>query len=87
MMLGGPEGDVKPWIVRAQKWMKTDYHQPGDIIRPDWNWDGARTMAVIGLITGMRVANAEAMPVWLQTSPFNKPRGAKAAPPVAMPGN
>jgi hypothetical protein len=85
MLLGGPEGEVKPWITRAQKWMETDYHQPGDIIRPEWNWDGARTIAVIGLITGMRVANAEAMPVWLQSSPFNKPRGA-AARPAAMPG-
>jgi hypothetical protein len=84
MLLGGPEGDVAVWIARAKKWMETDYHQPGDIIRPDWNWDGARTIAVIGLITGMRVANAEAMPVWLQSSPFNKPRGAKAA--SAVPG-
>jgi Zn-dependent M28 family amino/carboxypeptidase len=75
MLLGGPAGEVAPWIARAQQWMKTDYHQPTDVISTDWNWDGARTLAVIGLITGMRVANAEAMPVWLQTSPFNKPRG------------
>jgi Peptidase family M28 len=83
MLLGGPEGEVKPWIARAQKWMEVDYHQPGDIIRPDWHWDGARTVAVIGLITGLRIANAEAMPVWLQSSPFNKPRGAQPAPAAA----
>jgi hypothetical protein len=84
MPLGGPEGDVATWIKRAQDWMKTDYHQPGDVIRPDWHWDGARTVAVMGLIMGMRVANAEAMPVWLPTSPFNKPRGgAKPAAPAA----
>lgn len=86
MLLGGPEGEVKPWIERAQAWMKTDYHQPGDIIRPEWNWEGARTIAVIGLITGMRVANAESMPVWLQSSPFNKPRGGAKAAPATMPG-
>jgi hypothetical protein len=86
MLLGGPEGEVAPWIARAQKWMETDYHQQGDIIRPEWNWDGARTIAVIGLITGMRIANAEAMPVWLQSSPFNKPRGAAKAM-SAMPGH
>jgi Zn-dependent M28 family amino/carboxypeptidase len=80
MLLGGPEGEVAPWLARARKWMETDYHQPGDIIRPDWHWDGARTVAVIGLVTGMRVADAEQMPSWLETSPFNKPRGgAKAA--------
>lgn len=86
MLLGGPEGEVAPWLARAKKWMETDYHQQTDIIRPDWHWDGARTVAVIGLVTGMRVADAEAMPVWLETSPFNKPRGgAKAA--TAMPGH
>ena len=86
MMTGGPEGDVAVWIAKAKKWMETDYHQQTDTIRPDWHWDGARTVSVIGLVTGMRVADAEAMPVWLQTSPFNKPRGgAKAA--TAMPGH
>ena len=86
MLLGGPEGEVKPWITRAQKWMETDYHQTGDIIRPDWNWDGARTVAVIGLITGMRVANAEAMPAWLKGSQFDRPRS-DAKPPAAQPVN
>ncbi len=86
MLLGGPEGEVAPWLARARKWMETDYHQPTDIIGPDWHWDGARTVAVIGLVMGMRVSDTEAMPVWLQTSPFNKPRGgAKAA--TAMPGH
>lgn len=87
MLLGGPEGDITVWIARAQQWMKTDYHQTGDIIRPDWNWDGARTIAVIGLITGMRVANAEAMPAWLQTSPFNKPRVVADVKPAPKPAN
>jgi hypothetical protein len=87
MLLGGPEGEVAPWLARARKWMETDYHQPGDIIRPDWHWDGARTVAVIGLVTGMRVADAEAMPAWLQTSPFNKPRGGAKAAATAAPGH
>ncbi|HUQ32096.1 MAG TPA: M28 family peptidase [Pyrinomonadaceae bacterium] len=87
MPLGGPGGDITPWLARAKKWMETDYHQPGDIIRPDWNWDGARTVAVIGLVTGMRVANAEAMPMWLPSSPFNKPRIAPKAAPASAPGN
>lgn len=77
MLLGGPEGDIAPWIARAKKWMATDYHQPTDTVRPDWNWDGARTVAVIGLVTGMRVADAEAMPEWLKDAPFNHPRGTK----------
>ncbi len=78
MLLGGPEGDATMWIARAKKWMETDYHQPTDVIRPDWHWDGARTLAVVGLIMGLRVADAEAMPAWLQSSPYQ--RAAKAAP-------
>ncbi|HEX8706746.1 MAG TPA: M28 family peptidase [Pyrinomonadaceae bacterium] len=88
MLLGIPAGEVAPLLARAKKWMATDYHQPTDIIRPDWNWDGPRTIAVIGLITGMRVANAEAMPAWLQSSPLNRPRGGQrpaAAPSAANP--
>ncbi len=81
MFLGGPEGDTAVWIARAMKWMATDYHQPGDIVRPDWNWDGARSVALVGLITGMRVASAEAAPRWLPTSPFNRARGTGEPPP------
>jgi hypothetical protein len=81
MLLGGPEGDVSVWVARAMKWMATDYHQPGDIVRPDWHWDGARTVALIGLLTGMRVANTEAAPRWLPTSPFNRARGTGEPPP------
>lgn len=81
MLLGGPEGETAKWIMRAQKWMATDYHQPGDIVRPEWNWDGARTVSVIGLLIGTRVANQEAMPRWLPTSPFNRARGTGEPPP------
>lgn len=80
MLLGGPEGDVAPWIARAKKWMETDYHQPGDIVRPDWNWDGARTIAVVGLVIGLRVANAEVMPSWLPSAPFKRTSVEKAMP-------
>jgi Zn-dependent M28 family amino/carboxypeptidase len=81
MFLGGPEGDITVWLARAQKWMATDYHQPGDTVRPDWHWDGARSVALVGLITGMRIANQEAMPRWLPSSPFNRARGTGEPPP------
>ena len=72
MMLGGPGGDLAPFLARAKKWMETDYHQPTDTVRPDWNWDGPRTLATVGLIIGLRVANAEAMPAWLPSAPFKR---------------
>ena len=76
MLLGGPEGDVSVWIPRARKWLETDYHSPSDTIKPDWDWTGPQTLARVGMIIGLRVANADTMPVWNASSPFNKPRAA-----------
>ena len=74
MLLGGPAGDVSIWIPRARKWLETDYHSPSDTVKPDWDWTGPKTMAEFGMVLGLRVANADAMPAWLPTSRFNKPR-------------
>jgi hypothetical protein len=74
MLLGGPAGDVSLWIPRARKWLETDYHSPSDTVKPDWNWTGPQTLAQLGLVIGLRVSNADAMPAWRQSSPFNKPR-------------
>lgn len=74
MLLGGPGGDVSVWIPRAKKWMETDYHSTTDTVKPDWDWSGPATTAQVGMLIGLRVANAEQMPAWLPTSPFNKPR-------------
>ena len=83
MLLGGPAGDVSAWIPRAKKWLETDYHSPSDTVKPDWNWTGPQTLARLGMIMGLRVANADAMPAWRTTSPFNKPRN----PPETLPTN
>ena len=82
MLLGAPEGDTALWIKRMKEWEKTDYHQPTDVIRPDWNWEGPRTLAAVGVVMGLRLASSEKMPAWLPASPFNRERGTNApAPP------
>jgi len=81
MLMGAPDGDTGAWVARARKWLKTDYHQPTDTVRPDWSWEGARTIAVVTFLTGMRVANADALPAWLPSSPFNRKRGTNEPPP------
>jgi Zn-dependent M28 family amino/carboxypeptidase len=83
MLLGGPAGDVSVWIPRARKWLETDYHSPSDTVKPDWDWTGPQTVAQLGMIIGLRVANADAMPAWKAASPFNKPRN----PPKALSTN
>jgi hypothetical protein len=82
MILGAPEGSVDSWTDRLKKWEKTDYHQPTDIVRPDWDWTGPRTVASVMLLMGLRAANDEAMPAWVPSSVFNRDRGTdKPAPP------
>ena len=82
MILGAPDGPVKSWTDRLKKWSKTDYHQPTDVVRPDWDWSGPRTIASLMLVMGLRIANDETMPSWLPASVFNRERGTdKPAPP------
>jgi Zn-dependent M28 family amino/carboxypeptidase len=81
MLLGAPEGSTTELVARAKKWLETDYHQPTDTVRADWNWEGPRMLAVVGLIVGIRIANEDAMPRWLVSSPFNQPRGTSKTPP------
>lgn len=81
MLLGAPEGETSAWIARMKEWEKTDYHQPTDTVRPNWNWEGPRTVAVLGAAIGLRVANQDVMPAWLSSSPFNRERGTKQDPP------
>lgn len=76
MLMGGPDGDMAVWIQRARKWLDTDYHSVNDVVKPDWNWGGPQKLAQVGLVMGMRVADAETMPAWKPTSRFNKPRPA-----------
>ncbi|HQR39649.1 MAG TPA: M28 family peptidase [Blastocatellia bacterium] len=79
MLLGGPDGPTEVWIKRANEWLEKDYHQTTDVIGADWDWGGARTVATIGLVVGMRLAAADAMPQWLASSPFQRPAKAAAA--------
>jgi Zn-dependent M28 family amino/carboxypeptidase len=72
-LFGGPGGDTKVWLARLFSWLPKTYHQPGDVVGAEWNWDGPRTLAVIGLLVGLRVANADAMPNWLAAAPFKRP--------------
>ncbi len=81
MLMGGPADDPAKWIPRMKKWLETDYHTATDTVKPDWDWSGPTTLARVGMLIGLRVAEADAMPSWKATSPFNKPRA--AAKPAA----
>ncbi|MEN3332798.1 MAG: hypothetical protein V7641_2163 [Blastocatellia bacterium] len=81
MLMGLPEMDKAALVARIKQWEQTDYHQPTDTIRPEWHWDGPRAIAAVGLLVGMRLAETDALPAWLPSSPFNQPRGTNKEPP------
>lgn len=72
MLFGAPEGDIQTTIKRVEEWEKTSYHQPSDTIQENWAWEGAKTVADVMGIMGLRIANADTMPAWLSTSRFAK---------------
>lgn len=81
LYLIGVNAEMDPSGARAMKFLVTDYHMTTDTIRSDWHWDGARDLAVMGLIVGMRIAEQDQMPAWLPSSPYNRPRGTNLPPP------
>lgn len=74
MLLGSPDVNPDKWMPRVRQWLKTDYHQPTDTVAVDWDWSGPQTLASIGAVAGMRVANTNAWPGWLSSSRFFRER-------------
>lgn len=82
MLMGAPEGDIQDAMKRMKEWEKENYHKPGDVIKADWAWDGAKSVADVMGVMGLRLANSEAMPTWLPNSRFgNLKRGNTAELP------
>jgi Zn-dependent M28 family amino/carboxypeptidase len=50
------------------------YHQPSDEYNPNWNFEGMIEDARIGFWTGLAIANADDMPVWIEGDEFEAAR-------------
>jgi len=72
MLMGGPEGTAEQLVEKIKAWEKVHYHQATDDVMEGWHWEGAKTVADIMGILGLRIAQQEAMPSWLSSSPFGK---------------
>lgn len=76
--IGRPEG----WgVARVEEYEATNYHQPGDELTDDWNFDGMIRDAQFGFFAGLIVANADAMPTWNPGDEFEATRKAALAAP------
>jgi Zn-dependent M28 family amino/carboxypeptidase len=74
--VGRPEG----WgVARVEEYEATNYHQPGDELTDDWNFDGMIRDAQFGFLAGLTIANADAMPTWNPGDEFEAARQAALA--------
>ncbi len=73
--LGVPSIETSPGIdylgkppdygtAKRSEYISKDYHQPSDVIKPDWNLDGAVEDLQVLLEVGYRVAQQDGRPAW-----------------------
>ena len=70
-VIGKPAGWGKE---QRERFEATDYHQPSDELRPDWDFSGAIEDAQLLFYLGLRVANAPRMPAWKPGDEFEAAR-------------
>jgi Zn-dependent M28 family amino/carboxypeptidase len=69
--LGRPEG----WGRQKEaEYRKTRYHQPSDVITPEWNWDGMVEDDVLAYLVGLDVVGRPALPAWFPGDEFEAKR-------------
>jgi Zn-dependent M28 family amino/carboxypeptidase len=59
---------------QQQRYETSDYHQPSDELRTDWDLSGAVEDAQLLFFLGVKVANAARMPVWKPGDEFEAAR-------------
>lgn len=62
--------------VRDQ-YTNNDYHQPSDVVKPDWDLSGAREDLKVFFAVGYRVAEADKLPEWKPGNEFKAKRDAQ----------
>jgi Zn-dependent M28 family amino/carboxypeptidase len=69
--LGRPAG----WGTRMEDaWRESRYHQPGDVVYADWNFDGLVEDAQLAFYVGLAAAAAAAAPAWKPGDEFEAVR-------------
>jgi hypothetical protein len=70
MLMGVPAGTKEEIVAKIKAWEKVNYHQPTDDVMKNWHWGGAKTVADMMGVLGLRISNQEKMPAWLKTSVY-----------------
>lgn len=57
-------------------WTEKDYHQPSDVVKPDWDLSGLREDLAVFFAVGYRVSQADTYPEWRPGNEFKAKRDA-----------
>lgn len=60
--------------ARLEEYVAKNYHQPGDELDADWNFDGMEQDARLGFLLGYRLATDPEIPRWLPGDEFEAAR-------------
>jgi Zn-dependent M28 family amino/carboxypeptidase len=69
--VGRPDGWGK---AKEADYRQHRYHQPSDVVRPDWNLDGMVEDDVLAYRVGLDVANGAGLPAWYPGDEFEAAR-------------
>ncbi|HEX7199367.1 MAG TPA: M28 family peptidase, partial [Dongiaceae bacterium] len=70
-VIGQPSGWGRKQI---EEWELKKYHQPGDRLEPNWNFDGMIEDAQLDMLSAWVIAQADAMPTWKPGDEFEAAR-------------
>jgi Zn-dependent M28 family amino/carboxypeptidase len=84
MLVGAQAGSKDAFVKAFNDWEAVYYHQPLDDVYPTWHWPGARTVADMMGLLGLRLAQQPQMPAWAATSPFKELQRGNTAPLPAL---
>ena len=71
--IGKPADFGKKW---RDEWNQKRYHQPADVVRPEWDLSGMREDLKVFFAVGYRVAQARKFPEWKPGNEFKAKRDA-----------
>jgi Zn-dependent M28 family amino/carboxypeptidase len=69
------QGHTRAWgMEQADYYVKNNYHQPSDELRPDMDFRGDAIMARFGFVLGWKAANLPQLPQWQHGDEFEAAR-------------
>ena len=71
MLVGSPSATKEDFVKKFDEFENSKYHQPSDDVYDNWYWKGAKTVADMMGILGLRIAEARETPSFTGGNPYS----------------